>query len=63
MTKVVGLERRVGALFATSEGNGRNLLCKLLQIPRRVAGLLQSMAREVLQLPGKGEVSNTSGGG
>jgi hypothetical protein len=30
MPKVVGLERRVRALFATSEGDGRNLLRELL---------------------------------
>jgi hypothetical protein len=63
MPKVVGLERRVCALFTTSEGNGRNLLRELLRIPQRVAGLSQSMARKVLQLPGEGEVPNMSNGG
>jgi hypothetical protein len=63
MPKVVGLERRVRALFMTSEGNGRNILCELLRIPQRVAGLLQSMAHEVLQLPGEGEVPDTSNRG
>ncbi len=56
--KVVGLERGMLTVLASGETDGRDLLRELLQIPRRVASLLEDLARKVLCLPRDGEVSS-----
>jgi hypothetical protein len=45
MPKVVGLERQVRGLSASSEADGRDLPSKLQQILQRVAGMPESLAR------------------
>ncbi len=63
MAKVVGLERRMRTVSAAGETNGWDLLRELLQIPRRVASLLEDLVRKVLHLPRKGEVPSQGDGG
>jgi hypothetical protein len=63
MPKVVGLERQVRGMSTAGETDGWDLLRKRLQIPWRVAGLLEDLARKVLQLPWEREVPTVSDGG
>jgi hypothetical protein len=63
MPKVVGLERQMRTVLASGENDGRDLLRKLLRIPRQVASLSEDLARKVLRLPREGGVSSQSDGG
>jgi hypothetical protein len=50
------MERELRRLPDCSETDGRDILHKLLRVPRRVATMLEDLARQLLRLPGTGEV-------
>jgi hypothetical protein len=52
---LVGMERDLRRLPDCSEADGRDILRKLLQVPRRVAAMSEDLARQLLRLPGTGE--------
>ncbi len=53
---LVGMELELRRLPDCSEANGRSILRKLLRVPRRVAAMLDDLAKKLLCLPGTGEV-------
>ena len=59
---LVGLERQLREVQATGESDGGDILRKLLRTPRRLAGVPEGVAREVLRLPGCGEVPDKVNG-
>jgi hypothetical protein len=59
---LVGLERQLCKVQATGESDGGDILCKLLRTPRRLAGMPEGVAREVLRLPGGREVPDKANG-
>ena len=59
---VGGIGEAIARNASYRKGDGRDLLRKLLQTPRRLTGLSESMAREVLRLPRDGEVPGEEDG-
>ncbi len=57
MPWLVGMEQELHMLPNCSETDGRDILCKLLRVPRRVAAMLEDLAHQLLRLPGTGEGS------
>ena len=45
------LERRLHEVFKTGEGDGGDILCKLLRIPGRVGAVSDDVARQLLRMP------------
>jgi hypothetical protein len=60
---LVELERRLRKVLKAGEGDGRDILCKLLRILGRVGAMSDDMARQLLQVPGKKEVSSEDASG
>ena len=55
---LVELARDLREVFASGEGDGRDILRKLLRVPGRIQSVSQRVARGVLHLPGTGTVPN-----
>ena len=55
---LVGLARDMQEVFSSGEGDGRDILRKLLRVQGRVNSLSERLARGVLRMPGSGEVSD-----
>ena len=49
---LVGLEREMRRVQSTREADGRDILCKLLRTPGRLAAVSEDVARRMLQMPG-----------
>jgi hypothetical protein len=60
---LVAMERDLRRVLSTGEADGRDILCKLLRTPRRLASLPADMARKVLRMSGSGEVPSEGDGG
>jgi hypothetical protein len=60
---LVAMERELRGVLSTGETDGRDILCKLLRTPRRLASLPADMACRVLQMSGRREVSVEGNGG
>jgi hypothetical protein len=60
---LVGLERELHQVLRSGEEDGGDLLRKLLQTPRQRASMLERVARQLLRLPGTGQVSAERGAG
>ncbi len=58
MLLLVGMERELCRLPDCSQTDGRDILRKLLQVPRQVAVMLDDLACQLICLPGPGKVSN-----
>ncbi len=52
MLLLVGLERQLRKVFKSGNGDGRDILCKLLQIPGCVGAMQDDVACKLLQMPG-----------
>ena len=48
---LVGLEREMRRVQTTGETDGRDILCKLLRTPSRLASVSEDVARKLLQMP------------
>ena len=59
---LVGLEWQFHEVQAAGKSDGGDILRKLLRTPKRLAGMPESVAREVLQLPECGEVPSKEDG-
>jgi hypothetical protein len=56
---VVEMDRKLHDMLRAGEGDGWDILCKLLQLPRRIlCAMSESMAHLLLQVPGRGNVHN-----
>ena len=55
---LVELARDLREAFASGEGDGRDILRKLLRVPGRIQSVSKRVARRVLHLPGTVEVPN-----
>jgi len=53
---LVAMERELRDVLSGGEANGGDIVRKLLQIPGRVASMLEDMARQLLRLPGSGPI-------
>jgi hypothetical protein len=52
MQLLVELERRLCKVFKSGNGDGKDILCKLLQIPGQVGAMQDDVAHKLLQMPG-----------
>ena len=50
-------------MFKTGEGDGGDILCKLLRIPGRVSAVSDDMARQLLQMPGNRDIPTEDASG
>jgi hypothetical protein len=60
---LVELGRDLRGLLKTSEAAARDLLCKLLLLPRRAESMSEVLACGMLHVPGSGPISHARGGG
>ncbi len=60
---LVEMGRDLQRVFETGEGDARNILRKLLQLPKRLATLPQCVACGVLHLPGDNQIPDASNPG
>lgn len=58
---LVGLERELHQVLRSGEEDGGDLLRKLLRTPRQLASVSERVARQLLRLPGTGQVSTEKG--
>ena len=58
---LVEMEGGVRKVLSSSEGDGRDILRKLLRVPGRVSGVSEGVARGLLRMPGDGKVPNVPG--
>ena len=58
---LVGLERELHQVLRSGEEDGGDLLRKLLRTPRQLASVSECVARQLLRLPGKGQLSAEKG--
>ena len=58
---LVELEGSVRQVLSSGEGDGRDILRKLLRIPGRLSGVSEGVARGVLRMPGNPEVPDVPG--
>jgi hypothetical protein len=59
---LVGMEK-LRRLPDPSKADGRDILCKLLQIPRRFAGMAEDLAPRIIHMSGDGKVPSSNDGG
>ena len=57
---LVGLDRDLRTVLGTGVSDGRDILRKLLRVPRRVQSVQEHVTRGLLCLPGKGTVLHGS---
>ena len=60
---LVGLERQLCEVQRSGQDDGRHLLQQLLRTPGVLARVSESMACQMLRMPGEGAVSHEEGGG
>jgi hypothetical protein len=60
---LVGLDRQLREVQRSGQGDGRHLLQQLLRTPGVLARVSESVACQMLRMPGEGAVSNEEGGG
>jgi hypothetical protein len=58
---LVGLERELHQVLRSGEEDGGDLLRKLLRTPRQLTSVSERVARQLLRLPGTGQVSTEKG--
>ncbi len=56
MPLLVEVDRELRQVFSSGEGDGRDILHKLLQTPGRISGMSEGMVRGLLRMSGTGEV-------
>ena len=55
---VVDMEGELCQMFREGRGDGRDILCKLLSLPKRLAKVSASVACGMLHMPGPGKISS-----
>ena len=60
---LVDMERELRQVLATSQSDGRDVLCELLRLPSRLASVSEHVARGVLRMPGDRALPHVSEGG
>jgi hypothetical protein len=60
---LVELERQLREVLGSGEGDGRDILCELLRVPKRISSVSEGVARGVLRMPRDGEVPDVSNNG
>ena len=55
---LVDMEGQLRQMLSTGEGDGRNILRKLLRVPSRISSVSEDVARGVLRMPRQGKISD-----
>ncbi len=63
MPLLVGMEQNLCHVLSTGEADGGDILRQLLQVPRRLASMPESVALKVLRMSGNWDIRAEGDGG